>query len=249
MALNCAAIGPVREESAPHIGTVQTEISPPPLRRREPVFNGFPIIVLILSAVIIGISALDFMSSEATRDAMWYAGAILYDPNVTYVARPAGAIGPLFLHTFLHVNVFHLVMNMTAMIAFGPAIAMAFGRGVKGAAAFLGFFFLCAAGGALAQLGWSAMIGEQIAAVGASTALSGFFAAAGWIQGGLRGAIRLSLPWLVINLVIAVAGSAMTGALFGMKLAWAAHLGGLAAGFVLFPLILKLVRPGVRLLD
>lgn len=215
--------------------------------RREPVFNRFPVIVLVLSAAIIGVSTLDFMGSAAMQDWLWYAGAILYDPGVHFAARPFGNIGPLFLHAFLHVNLFHLVMNMTAMIAFGPAIAMAFGRGMKGAAAFLIFFFACAVAGAVAQLGWSAFIGEQMSAVGASTALSGFFAAAGWLQGGLRGAIRLSLPWLVINLVIAVAGNALSGAMFGMQLAWAAHIGGLAGGFVLFPLMLKAVRPEVRI--
>ncbi|MEQ9316724.1 MAG: rhomboid family intramembrane serine protease, partial [Henriciella sp.] len=188
-----------------------------------------------------------FFSSDSLRDEIWYAFAILHDPNIRYIERPLGDVGPVFLHTLLHVNLFHLIMNMAMMIAFGPPIAKAMGPGPKGALLFLGFFFVCAAAGALAQLGWSIATRETMAAVGASTALSGFFAAAGWVMGGLRGAVRMSVPWLLINIVIAVAGP-LFGMLFGMRLAWAAHIGGLAAGFVLFPIFLKLARPELKIL-
>lgn len=221
---------------------------PPEFRqRREPIFNGFPPIVLLLSAVIIGVSALFFFAGEPLRDELWYAFAILHDPNVNYIQRPLGDTGPIFLHVLLHVNGLHLIMNMAMMIAFGPAIAKAMGPGFKGAGLFVGFFLACAAAGALAQLGWSIATRETMAAIGASTALSGFFAAAGWLMGGLRGAIRMSVPWLVINLVIAVAGSLFVS-MFGMRLAWVAHIGGLAGGFVLFPLFLKMARPELKIL-
>ncbi|MGB3626551.1 MAG: rhomboid family intramembrane serine protease [Henriciella sp.] len=233
---------------AAHIRLVTDQDMPPPYRQaREPIFNGFPPIVLLLSAAIIAVSALFLFSSESVRDQLWYAFAILHDPNINYIGRPLGEIGPIFLHVLLHVNAFHLIMNMAMMIAFGPAIAKALGPGLKGAGLFLGFFFACAAAGAIAQLGWSIATRETMAAIGASTALSGFFAAAGWLMGGLRGAVRMSLPWLIINLVIAVAGNLFV-AMFGMRLAWIAHIGGLAGGFVLFPLFLKLARPELKIL-
>ncbi len=216
-------------------------------RPREPVFNGFPAIVLILSAAIIGVSAIGFLAGDEVLNWLYYAFALIHDPQINYIGRPFGAIGPVFLHVFLHGGLFHLIMNMTVMVAFGPAIAKAMGPGMKGAVGFLLFFFLCAAAGALFQLGWSWIVSEKITAIGASSALSGFFAAGGWLMGGLRGAVRLSAPWLVINVVIAVIGNAITQSLFGMQLAWAAHIGGLAGGFVLFPFIVALFNPRLRL--
>lgn len=219
------------------------------LQRREPVFNNFPSIVIALSAAIIGVSVLELSSGEGVRDFLWNLCAVVYSPNVQYVGRPLGDVGPLFLHVFLHANFLHLIMNMAMMVAFGPAIAKAFGTNARGTFAFLVFFFACAACGALAQTAWSMFAREEIAAIGASTALSGFFAAAGWIMGGLRGALRLSVPWLIINIVIALIGSSVMADVIGMRIAWAAHIGGLAGGFVLFPLMIKLVRPEIRVLD
>ncbi|MEM5518472.1 rhomboid family intramembrane serine protease [Henriciella sp. AS95] len=216
---------------------------------REPVFNGFPLVVIVLSGAIIAVSMLDMLVGGATRDFLWNLCVVAYDPYTTYVGRPLGDIGPLFLHVFLHGGFFHLIMNMAMMVAFGPAIAKALGTDAKGAAAFLAFFFLCSAAGALAELGWAMWQAQAVFALGASSGLSGFFAAGGWLMGGVRGALRLSLPWLVINLVIAFAGPELTQSLFGMRLAWAAHVGGLVAGFVLFPVFLKLMRPNVRLFD
>jgi membrane associated rhomboid family serine protease len=224
----------------------QEQVIPPP---REPVFNGFPLIVLLLSGAIIAVSLADLMGGGGIRDYLWNLCVVAYDPDTTYVGRPLGDVGPLFLHVFLHGSVFHLFMNMAMMVAFGPAIAKAFVEDVRGAAAFIVFFFACAGAGALAEIGWAMLQQDPIFALGASSSLSGFFAAAGWMMGGLRGALRLSLPWLVINLVIAVAGPDLVQSLLGMRLAWAAHIGGLVAGFVLFPVMIKIMRPGIRLLD
>ena len=46
-----------------------------------------------------------------------------------------------------------------------------------------------------------------------------------------------TLPWILINLALALLG----GDVGVMQIAWAAHLGGLAAGFS-FPLFLALAR-------
>lgn len=68
---------------------------------------------------------------------------------------------------------------------------------------------------------------------GASTGASGLIAAVGWVTGGWRGMARLAVPWIGLNLLIAVTGLAIP-----IPIGWAAHIGGTLAGAVLTPLLL-----------
>lgn len=238
---------PLTRLALPHIWRVYRYDPSQDLRPREPVFNRFPAVVLALTAVIIGTSAVQFMAGPYLENWMFQAGAILTGTEFADVPRPFGPLAPLVLHVLLHGGIFHLAMNMTAMIAFGPPIAMAFGRGSKGAFGFLVFFAGAAIAGALFEIMWSGFSGQSQIVIGASSALSGFLPAVGWLQGGIKQAVRISVPWLIINIVIAVLGNAVMASVFGMQLAWAAHIGGLAGGFVLFPALLSLFRPDVRL--
>ncbi|MEO0450767.1 MAG: rhomboid family intramembrane serine protease, partial [Pseudomonadota bacterium] len=68
-------------------------------------------------------------------------------------------------------------------------------------------------------------------------AISGLLPAVGYIQNGWRGAWSLSVPWIVINIGLAFLG----GDVGFMSIAWAAHLGGLAAGFS-YPVFQALAR-------
>ena len=70
---------------------------------------------------------------------------------------------------------------------------------------------------------------------GASTGVSGLLAAAGWVTGGLTGMLRLALPWIAINLFIA-----LTGAVFPVPIGWAGHIGGTLAGMLLTPVFLAI---------
>ncbi|WP_300396006.1 rhomboid family intramembrane serine protease [Henriciella sp.] len=236
---------PLTRLALPHICRVYRYDPSQDLRPREPVFNRFPAIVLALTAVIIGTSIIQFMADPYLENWMFAAGAILTGPEFADVTRPFGDFPPLILHVLLHGGFFHLAMNMTAMIAFGPPIAMAFGRGGKGAVGFLVFFAGAAIAGALAQIAWGEFMNRSEIVIGASSALSGFLPAVGWLQGGFKQAVRMSMPWLVINLVIAVVGNMLIAATFGMQLAWMAHIGGLAGGFVLFPLMLRFFNPAL----
>ena len=47
----------------------------------------------------------------------------------------------------------------------------------------------------------------------------------------------MAVPWLVINIVFALAGTQMW-----IAIAWAAHIGGLLAGVFLYPLMLAIFR-------
>ncbi|WP_084420058.1 rhomboid family intramembrane serine protease [Henriciella litoralis] len=209
-----------------------------------------PLIVILLTVAIVAASTVQLMSENSIlfprsiSEWMFEAGAIAGGPDFQGVYRPLGWFAPLVLHVFLHGGIFHLAMNMTAMVAFGPPIAMAFGRDLKGALGFLIFFVGAAIAGALFQIGWSDLTGQSELAIGTSSALSGFLPAVGWIMGGYKQAIRMSVPWLLINIAIAVTGELLAGAV-GIRLAWAAHIGGLAGGFVLFPLLLAVFNPRV----
>ena len=201
---------------------------------REPVFRNFPAVVIALSALIIGVTTIQFLVSDQIENEMWLTAAVVGGPDFVGLQQPLGPLAPLVLHTLLHMNVLHIVMNMTAMLSFGPAIAVALKPGASRWIAFILFFCLCAIGGALAQLAYYQVFQVSGAAIGASSAMSGFLPAAGYLMGGWRGAMRLSWPWVAINVVLAVAE------LFtSVGIAWPAHLGGLAVGLLVFPMILR----------
>lgn len=213
--------------------------------RREPLFNRLPAVVVFLTGLIVAASTVQLLSEQGVFFNRWVAawmfdaGAIAGGPEFANAYRPLGEFAPLVLHVFLHGGIFHLAMNMMALIAFGPPIAVALGIDLRGAFAFLLFFAGCAIAGALFQIGWSELTGVSELAIGASSALSGFIPAVGWLRGGLRGAIRISVPWVLINVAIAIAGGFLASTI-GLRLAWAAHIGGVAGGIVLFPLMLAL---------
>ncbi|MEM7328261.1 MAG: rhomboid family intramembrane serine protease [Pseudomonadota bacterium] len=203
---------------------------------QPPIFRkGFPTVILILTGAIIAVTLVQFNASSAVQDWMFATAAIAGGPSFENVYRPWGDFAPYVLHTFLHGGSFHLMMNMAMLIALGPIVAKALGASSKGAALFLLFFALCAAGGALAQVIWSAIEAKDSIAIGASSAISGLLPAVGFTRGGWKDAWSLSLPWIVINIVLAFLG----GDVGVMQIAWAAHLGGLAAGFS-FPVFLAL---------
>lgn len=202
-----------------------SRIDPP---ARQPVFNRFPAVLVWLAAAIAAVTAGQLFGPPQAEDWLLRAGAIVTGAQPP---RPLGEAAPYILHVFLHGGVLHLLMNLAALAAFGPPVAESFGRGLRGAAGFLVFFFICAAGGAAGQV--IAAGGEPGIAVGASSALSGVLAAAGYARGGWGGAARMAAPWLLINIVLAVSAAA-----FPIPIAWAAHIGGLIAGLLLFPPLL-----------
>lgn len=213
--------------------------------RREPLFNRLPAVVVFTTGLIVAASTIQLLSQQGIFFDQWVsawmfdAGAIAGGPEFDNVYRPLGDKAPLVLHVFLHGGIFHLAMNMMALVAFGPPIAIALGIDLRGAFAFFLFFAGCAIAGALFQIGWSEVTGVSELAIGASSALSGFIPALGWLRGGLKGAIRISIPWVVINIIIALVGGLLASTI-GLRLAWAAHIGGVVGGIVLFPLLLAL---------
>lgn len=222
-----------------HMWDMQVYNDPEASPEKPPIFRkGFPTIILLLTGAIVAVSLVQFNASLDFQDWMFSVAALAGGPGFENVYRPWGDFAPFVLHTFLHGGSFHLLMNMAMLIALGPIVAKPLGNSPKGAALFVGFFAICAIGGALAQMGWYAIEAKDGIAIGASSAISGLLPAVGYIRSGLKGAWSISLPWIVINVVLAFLG----GDVGVMQIAWAAHLGGLVAGFS-FPLFAALARP------
>lgn len=220
------------------MGWMQVYNDPRDLPEKPPIFRkGFPKVILFLAVAIIVVSLIQFNVSVQMQDWMFAVGAVAGGPGFDNVVRPWSSVSPYVLHVFLHGGSFHLMINMAMLVALGPIVALALGRDLRAAILFLAFFFLCAAGGAFAQVLWYAINVEDGIAIGASSAISGLLPAVGYIRNGWRGAWSISVPWILINLGLAFLG----GDVGMMRIAWAAHLGGLAAGFG-FPVFLGLSR-------
>ncbi len=205
------------------------QIMDPDPAPRVPIFKNMPILVLVLAGAIIVATLVQFFGGTANENSMFASAAIIGGPEFSDLARPLGDIAPLFLHVFLHGDMFHLAMNMAMLLALGPIVANGLGPSLRSQIVFLVFFFVCALAGALAQMLYYDLSQTSGLAIGASSAISGLLPAMGYLKGGWREAARFSLPWLLINIVLA-----LTGGIVALPLAWQAHLGGLAAGF-LFP--------------
>ena len=206
---------------------------------KPPIFrNGFPTVIILLAGAISAVSLIQFNAPLRVQDWMFSVAAIAGGPSFENVYRPWGEYTPYVLHTFLHGGSFHLLLNMAMLVAIGPIVAQALGKSTRGAVLFLTFFAVCAIGGAIAQLLWFSIEAKDGIAIGASSAISGLLPAVGFIRNGLKGAWSISVPWILINIVLAFLG----GDVGVMSIAWAAHLGGLAAGFT-YPIFLSLARP------
>ena len=205
---------------------------------RPPIFRqGFPVVILWLTLLIVAVTLVQFNVSDRMQDWMFSVGAVAGGPGFENVDRPWGAFAPYVLHTFLHGGSFHLMMNMAMLLALGPIVSQGLGKSISAAVLFLIFFFVCAIGGAVAQMLWFTIDAQDGIAIGASSAISGLLPAVGYLRNGWRGAWSISVPWILINIVLAFLG----GDIGVMSIAWAAHLGGLAAGFS-YPAFIGLSR-------
>lgn len=162
--------------------------------------------------------------------------AVIMRFGLVPIALSAGRAEGLLSHIFLHGGWLHLVLNTTALLAFGAPVARWFGSGMGGAGRFLLYFLICGVIGGLTF--WALHPDGATPLVGASGAVSGLMGGAARLverRGRLgaplsRAALGFVVPWVVLNLLIAVAGLALGPA---MPIAWEAHLGGLAAGLLL----------------
>jgi membrane associated rhomboid family serine protease len=153
-----------------------------------------------------------------------------------------------FTYAFLHGDWVHLCINMIWLAIFGSPLAFRIGW-VRS----LLFWTVTAGFAALTHLAiyW----GDAVPVIGASGAVSGFMGAAArfglkanrrhprrGFDGPLltvgqtlsrRGVLPFLAIWIAMNIAI---GTDFLGLAGGRGIAWEAHIGGLAAGFLLVPL-------------
>jgi len=150
-------------------------------------------------------------------------GALGLDP-----ARFPATWWTIATYMFVHGGLMHLAFNMLSLWMFGPRIEQ-----VWGARPFLYFYLWCGLGGGIAHM----LLDGSAELVGASAAIMGVLLAYAlrWPDDEvfLFGVIPMKTKWLVIWLaVINVAMGVSSTTRGGNGIAWFAHLGGLAFGWV-----------------
>ncbi len=129
-----------------------------------------------------------------------------------------------------HIVVYHILFNMFALWMFGRIL-----ENVWGPKRFLLFYLICGVGAAAAHLGVQYFTGGYSAAVGASGAIMGIFAAFGYLFPNtelfiLFIPIPIKAKWAVMGMAAYDIFGGVSG---GDNVAHFAHLGGALTGFIL----------------
>jgi membrane associated rhomboid family serine protease len=163
-----------------------------------------------------------------------------------------GRVHTLPGHMWVHGGAGHLLMNLTALGAFGPVVAARFPAHRTGRLILLAAFVVLGLAGGLAFL--VAHPGGATPVVGASGAICGLWGAAARLahrSSGLhplqsRFALRQIAAFAISNLVLVALSLVLTRLVVGRGLvliAWEAHLGGFLAGLLwLAPLVARRYR-------
>lgn len=144
--------------------------------------------------------------------------------------------GPL-TYAFLHGSWIHLFMNGAMLMAFGAALEKR-----AGGRRMLALFFLCSLAAAAVHFVFNLHSDDPV--IGASGGLSGLFAATIFLMrsdprfgfGGRRGLWSFAALWVALSVLFGIGGGPE-----GAAVAWQAHIGGFAAGFLLLNPVLRFV--------
>ena len=166
-------------------------------------------------------------------------GVPVFNPTADSVLRWGADYGPLTLHgqwwrmvvsTFLHFGLIHLLFNMFVLFNIGLFLESLTGR-----VPFVALYLVCGVGGSAASLAWH----PSIVSAGASGAIFGLYGALLGFLVRHRGSIPAeSLASLRKGALTFIGYNLLYGLRPGVDMA--AHLGGLATGFMLG---LFLIRP------
>lgn len=224
---------------------------------REPIFNVPAVLVATLAALVLVHVLRSFLSQSDEIEVLLLFAFIpaRYDTNILANATWPGGVGAdvwtFVTYALLHADWMHLLFNSVWLLAFGTPLARRFG-----AARFLAFCAVTAAAGALAHL--MTHYGQMAPMVGASGAVSGMMSGAMRFAFQRGGPLRfggtdesyrvpaLSLVetfrdprvlmflavWFGLNLLFGLGSISIAGN--EQPVAWQAHVGGFAAGLVLF---------------
>ncbi|WP_143006148.1 rhomboid family intramembrane serine protease [Limimonas halophila] len=176
------------------------------------------------------------------RWANWIVTHLGFVP-MRYAGGPAewdlwAYVGPI-THQFLHGGVVHILVNMVMLAAFGSGVAR-----TLGSRRMLVMYLISGLAGALAH--WFVYPMDSAPVVGASGAISGLFGMVLRLLarhphgGGLSRIWPVALIWVGIAVFTGIGGMPGAG---DARVAWAAHLGGFAVGFLAFDLALIGFKP------
>lgn len=169
-----------------------------------------------VSKTLIGISVvvylLQVIGGAEVNARFWLVAVQPFGP-VAGEGVAAGEYYRLLTAAFLHGGIFHLVLNMYALLLFGPVLEQALGRLRFGA-----LYVLAALGGSAASYAFSPPLQPSLGASGAVFGLLG-----GYLVVSRRMGRNASLVYgvLAVNLALGF---------FLTNIDWRAHLGGLVAG-------------------
>ena len=208
-----------------------------PSGEHPPMIN-LPPMTKILVLAILGIHILTVLLHPEQRYwIMEHFGFIpAYYTGAISLSWPA-LTGP-FSYAFLHGGWMHVIMNTVMLMAFGAGLER--WMGWKRLAVFM---MGCNIVAVLIHL--SLNIGSDDPVIGASGALSGMFSAimvmlqsqTGFLGQGKYRYMPLILIWVGVSLLFGAIGGPG-----GESIAWAAHIGGFLAGFVLIKPVMRLWR-------
>jgi len=225
-------------------------------QRPEPIFNVPPVVIATI-VVLCAVHALRVLALTGAQDDRFLLTFAFiparYEAPLAIGQLPGGFgadVWTFFTYTFIHANLLHIGLNLAWLLPFGTAVARRFG-----AWRYVLFMLMTSAAGALAYL-----IGDPdptAPMIGASAAISGAMAAAmrfAFQQGGpLFGdeqnfrvparSLQATLTdprfllflavWFGLNALFGL-GTISIGGDDGQAVAWQAHIGGFAAGLILF---------------
>jgi membrane associated rhomboid family serine protease len=195
----------------------------------EPLVNAPWAVVLLLTVIIAGYAAQSRLPIETA--------AALFALTPEHLAD--GHWERLLTSQFAHGNWAHALLNAAFILAFGAPVARFFGPRAGGVILFFAFYLAC---GALAGLAFVGLhLAEPVALLGASGAASGLMGAASRLIAGhgtvgpilSRPVASMAASWLVVNILMAVFGSALIPGAGDAAIGWEAHLAGFAAGVLL----------------
>jgi membrane associated rhomboid family serine protease len=187
----------------------------------------------LVTFALIALNVLFFLVELSSGDAFIMKWAFV--PN-RFLANPGNEFLTLFTSMFMHAGWLHLGGNMLYLWIFGDNVEDRFGH-----AKFIIFYLLCGLGATFAQLMFN--LESNIPNLGASGAIAGVLGAyiLMFPQGRVRvlqGQRVIQVPaliviglWIVLQLFSGIGSISNTADTGGV--AYMAHIGGFAAGFVL----------------
>lgn len=207
-----------------------------PSRAREPIFNAPPTTLLLL-AVVTSVFALLTLASQGVSHWVLVHLSLIAARVEFAIVNPFGwetlwTAGTFATHALVHLDFIHFAVNAGFLLAFGSLCERRLGP-----VSFALFFFACVIAGGITQLStdW-----DRSAIM---------FGASGGVSGCMGGVVRimmsdrlnpqrrrfarnLALVLVLLNIGIGVVGPELFGVDSG-SIAWQAHLGGFAMGYLL----------------